>query len=117
MVKDDPNASVGQVIVLTVAAVVFVALAVRLYRPLFGRHVVEGRPFGWTEAGQRAGRPGGAGPGFQGMAKGREHRDAPVADRRTNDRLSDAQRAFNRGQAGLRALVEQSMGYLADAWA
>jgi len=51
------------------------------------------------------------------MAKGREHRDAPVADRRTNDRLSDAQRAFNRGQAGLRALVEQSMGYLADAWA
>jgi hypothetical protein len=59
VVKDDPNASVGQVIVLTVAALVFVALAVRLYRPLFGRHVVEGRPFGWTEAGQRTGRPGG----------------------------------------------------------
>ena len=33
------------------------------------------------------------------------------------DRLSDAQRAFNRVQAGLRALVEQSMGHLADAWA
>jgi len=35
VVKDDPNASVGQVIVLTVAALVFAALAVRLYRPLF----------------------------------------------------------------------------------
>jgi hypothetical protein len=44
--------------------------------------------------------------GFQGMAKTREHWHAPVGDRRTRDRLSDGQRAFNRLQAGLRALVE-----------
>lgn len=34
---DDPNASVGQTVLLTVAALAFAALAVRLYRPLFGR--------------------------------------------------------------------------------
>jgi hypothetical protein len=55
--------------------------------------------------------------GFRGMAKGRGHWHAPVGDRRTKDRLSDAQRAFNRVQAGLRALVEQSIGHLANAWA
>jgi len=55
--------------------------------------------------------------GFRGMAKGREHWHAPVGDRRTKDRLSDAQRAFNRCQAGLRALVEQAIGHLANAWA
>jgi hypothetical protein len=55
--------------------------------------------------------------GFRGMAKTREHWHAPVGDRRTKDRLSDAQRAFNRLQAGLRALVEQSIGHLANAWA
>jgi hypothetical protein len=33
-----------------------------------------------------------------------------VGDRRTKDRLSDTQRAYNRCQAGLRALVEQSIG-------
>jgi hypothetical protein len=55
--------------------------------------------------------------GFRGMAKTREHWHAPVGDRRTRDRLSDAQRAFNRLQAGLRALVEQSIGHLANAWA
>jgi len=54
--------------------------------------------------------------GFRGMAKGREHWHAPVGDRRTKDRLSDAQRAFNRCQAGLRALVEQAIGHLANAW-
>jgi hypothetical protein len=37
VVRDDPNASVPQVIVLTIVAVVFAALAVHLYRPLFGR--------------------------------------------------------------------------------
>jgi hypothetical protein len=36
--------------------------------------------------------------------------------RRTKDRLSDAQRAFNRLQAGLRALVEQVIAHLANAW-
>jgi DDE superfamily endonuclease len=46
--------------------------------------------------------------GFRGMAKTHEHWHAPVGDRRTKDRLSDAQRAYNRLQAGLRALVEQS---------
>ena len=55
--------------------------------------------------------------GFRGLAKVREHWHAPVGDRRTKDRLSDAQRAFNRLQAGLRALVEQSIAHLANAWA
>jgi hypothetical protein len=55
--------------------------------------------------------------GFRGMAKTRQHWHAPVGDRRTKDRLTDGQRAFNRLQAGLRALVEQSIGHLANAWA
>jgi hypothetical protein len=55
--------------------------------------------------------------GFRGMAKDREHWHAPVGDRRTIDRLTDAQRAYNRLQAGLRALVEQSIAHLAGAWA
>ena len=55
--------------------------------------------------------------GFRGLAKGREHWHAPVGDRRTKDRLTLEQRAFNRLQAGLRALVEQSIGHLANAWA
>jgi hypothetical protein len=55
--------------------------------------------------------------GFRGLAKVREHWHAPVGDRRTKDRLTDAQRAFNRCQAGLRALVEQSIAHLANAWA
>jgi hypothetical protein len=55
--------------------------------------------------------------GFRGLAKTREHWHAPVGDRRTRDRLSDAQRAYNRLQAGLRALVEQSIAHLANAWA
>ena len=55
--------------------------------------------------------------GFRGLAKPREHWHAPAGDRRTKDRLSDGQRAFNRLQAGLRALVGQSIGHLADAWA
>jgi hypothetical protein len=54
--------------------------------------------------------------GFRGMAKARQHWHAPVGDRRTKDRLSDAQRAFNRLQAGLRALVEQAIAHLANAW-
>jgi hypothetical protein len=36
-------------------------------------------------------------------------------DRRTIGRLSDAERAYNRLQAGLRALVEQSIAHLANA--
>ena len=55
--------------------------------------------------------------GFRGMAKAREHWHAPVGDRRTIDRLTEGQRAFNRLQAGLRALVEQSIAHLANAWA
>jgi hypothetical protein len=55
--------------------------------------------------------------GFRGLAKTREHWHAPIGDRRTEDRLTDGQRAFNRLQAGLRALVEQSIGHLANAWA
>jgi hypothetical protein len=55
--------------------------------------------------------------GFRGMAKPREHWHAPIGDRRTKDRLTDGQRAFNRVQAGLRALVEQSIAHLAGTWA
>jgi hypothetical protein len=55
--------------------------------------------------------------GFRGMAKTRQHWHAPVGDRRTIDRLTGEQRAYNRLQAGLRALVEQSIGHLANAWA
>ena len=55
--------------------------------------------------------------GFRGMAKGRQHWHAPVGDRRTKDQLTDAQRADNREQAGLRALVEQAIAQLAGAWA
>ncbi len=50
------------------------------------------------------------------MAKGRAHWHAPVGDRRSKDRLTEGQRAFNRVQAGLRTLVEQSIAHLADAW-
>jgi DDE superfamily endonuclease len=55
--------------------------------------------------------------GFRGMAKPRQHWHAPVGDRRTIDQLTEAQRAYNRLQAGLRALVEQAIGHLANAWA
>ena len=55
--------------------------------------------------------------GFRGLAKTREHWHTPVGDRRTIDRLSDAQRTYNRLQAELRALVEQSIAHLAGAWA
>jgi hypothetical protein len=55
--------------------------------------------------------------GFRGIAKPRGHWHAPVGDRRTKDRLTGEQRAFNRVQAGLRALVEQAIGHLANAWA
>jgi DDE superfamily endonuclease len=55
--------------------------------------------------------------GFRGLAKAREHWHAPVGDRRTKDRLTDQQRVFNRVQAGLRALVEQSIAHLVNAWA
>ena len=55
--------------------------------------------------------------GFRGLAKTREHWHAPVGDRRTIDRLTDGQRAYNREQAGLRGLVEQAIAHLANAWA
>ena len=54
--------------------------------------------------------------GFRELAKTREHWHAPAGDRRTKDRLSHAQRTYNRLQAGLRALVEQSIAHLANAW-
>ena len=55
--------------------------------------------------------------GFRGLAKGRELWHAPVGDRRTIGRLSHEQGACNRLQAGLRALVEQSIAHLASAGA
>jgi hypothetical protein len=54
--------------------------------------------------------------GFRGLAKARAHRHAPTGDRRTNDQRTTAERAYNRCQAGLRALAEQSIGHLATAW-
>jgi hypothetical protein len=54
--------------------------------------------------------------GFRGLARAREHWYAPVGDRRTSDRLTQQQRAYNRLRAGLRALVEQSIAHLAGAW-
>jgi hypothetical protein len=39
--------------------------------------------------------------GFRGLAKARQHWHTPVGDRRTKDRLTDGQRAYNRLQAGL----------------
>ena len=55
--------------------------------------------------------------GFRGMATTREHWHAPVGDRRTKDRLNEQQHADNLLQAGLRALVEQSISHLGNAWA
>jgi len=55
--------------------------------------------------------------GFRGMAKTRQHWHAPVGDRRTRDRLTAEQRDHNRLQAGRRALAEQSLGHLGNAWA
>jgi hypothetical protein len=54
--------------------------------------------------------------GFRGMAKAPQHSHAPVGDRRTKDQRTDAERAHNRCRAGLRVLVEQSIGHLAGAW-
>jgi hypothetical protein len=54
--------------------------------------------------------------GFRGLAKARAHWHAPTGDRRTKDQRITAERAYNRCQAGLRALVEQSIGHLATAW-
>jgi hypothetical protein len=55
--------------------------------------------------------------GFRGMARDREHWHAPFGDRRTKDTLTDEQRDHNRVQAGLRALVEQAIAHLSNAWA
>jgi hypothetical protein len=52
---------------------------------------------------------------FAAWPKARQHWHAPVGDRRTKDQRTDAERAHNRRQAGLRALVEQSIGRLAGA--
>jgi hypothetical protein len=55
--------------------------------------------------------------GLRGLAKAREHWYAPVGGSpRTINRLTQQQRAYNRLQAGLRALVEQSIAHLAGAW-
>ena len=55
--------------------------------------------------------------GFRGMARTRAHWHAPVGDRRTKDRLTDTEQAHNRLHAALRALVEQSISHLSNAWA
>jgi hypothetical protein len=50
------------------------------------------------------------------MAKVRARWHAPIGDRRTKDQRTPAERDHNRLQAGLRALVEQAIGHLANAW-
>ena len=55
--------------------------------------------------------------GFRGLARDRQHWHAPCGDRRTKDRLTTQQRDHNRLQAALRALVEQAIGHLGNAWA
>jgi hypothetical protein len=50
------------------------------------------------------------------MAKARARWHAPIGDRRTNDQRTPAERDHHRRQAGLRALVEQAIGHLANAW-
>jgi hypothetical protein len=40
----------------------------------------------------------------------------PIGDRRTKDQRTPAERDHNHLQAGLRALVEQAIGHLANAW-
>jgi hypothetical protein len=54
--------------------------------------------------------------GFRGLAKARVRWHAPIGDRRTKDQRTPAERGHNRLQAGLRALVEQAIGQLANAW-
>ena len=80
------------------------------------RAAVAGAVGAWGRAGWRHRRRSPR-PRVPGMARPREHWHAPVGDRRTKDRLTDEQRAFNRLQAGLRALVEQSIAHLANDWA
>jgi hypothetical protein len=50
------------------------------------------------------------------MAKARARWHAPIGDRRTKDQRTPAEPDHNRLQAGLRALVEQAIGHLANAW-
>jgi hypothetical protein len=54
--------------------------------------------------------------GFRGTAKVRARWHAPIGDRRTKDHRTPAERDHNHLQAGLRALVEQAIGHLANAW-
>jgi len=54
--------------------------------------------------------------GFRGTAKVRVRWHAPIGDRRTKDQRTLAERDHNHLQAGLRALVEQAIGHLANAW-
>ena len=54
--------------------------------------------------------------GFRGTAKVRARWHAPIGDRRTKDQRTPAERDHNHLQAGLRALVEQAIGHLANAW-
>jgi hypothetical protein len=54
--------------------------------------------------------------GFRGLAKTQQHWHAPIGDRRTAQRRTDAERAYNREQARLRALVEQSIAHVTNAW-
>jgi hypothetical protein len=68
--KDDPNASEGQAIVLTVVALLFAALAVRLYRPMiFGRELHEISPSTSPAVGTAEARQLVLGSGVEHLAK------------------------------------------------
>jgi hypothetical protein len=74
-------------------------------------HPVGGRRGPGRDRGRHPHRPGLSRPGQDPHALARPHR-RPT----TSDRLTEPERAYNREQAGLRALVEQSIGHLAGAW-
>lgn len=77
--KDDPNASAGQAIVLTVVALLFAALAVRLYRPMvFGRELHEISPSTPPAVGNSGGARLVLGSVGQHLAED-QLQDAPVA--------------------------------------
>src|SRR4029453_12574688 len=76
-----------------------------------------GSPRSWTPPASPPWSTAGSGAWPRPASPGAPVGDRRTRDRRTRDRLSDAQRDHNRLQAGLRALVEQSISHLGNAWA
>jgi hypothetical protein len=96
-------------------------------RPIDGptqQQAIPGTPL--TQRSQDARRPAGywtppgsprSSTGVPGTGQGARALACAGRDRRIKDRLTDQRRVFNRVQAGRRALVEQSIAHLGDAWA